>query len=501
MSHEISPAYLTPKRVMQVLHSGQSLQLGEEARNRIKKCRDYLDHRMAKSDEVIYGINTGFGSLCNKRIGKESLEMLQSNLVRSHAAGTGKMVDPELVKLMLFLKIQGLSYGHSGVTVELVERLIWHYNNDILPVVYEQGSLGASGDLAPLAHLALPLLGLGEVWYQGEVKSTEHVMKELGLEPLSLKSKEGLALLNGTQFMSAYGILTGVEARKLLGLADLISGISLEAFDGRPEPFSDGIQLVRRHAGQRFVAENIRHLLSDSRRFHQEKEHVQDPYSFRCIPQVHGAARDAVNHCIAVFENEINAVTDNPTIFPDSDEIISAGNFHGEPLALSLDFLAISMSEIGSISERRIYKLVNGERGLPDFLVANPGLNSGFMIAQYTAASIVSKNKQLSTPASVDTIDSSNGQEDHVSMGANAAVKALEVIENVQSVLAIELLTACQALYLRGTDGIAGKVLEVYEDFRKRVPAVENDRELYNLIDEAKSFIDELNPEAFLPNE
>lgn len=500
MAHEISNEYLTPKRVIQLLYSGEELILGEESRERIVSCRAYLDKRLSESDEVIYGINTGFGSLCGKRIGKESLEVLQSNLVRSHAAGTGKFVDPELVRLMLFLKIQGLSYGHSGVSVELVERLIWHYNNDLLPVVYEQGSLGASGDLAPLAHLALPLLGLGEVWLNGEIKPAADVLAERGMEPMALKSREGLALLNGTQFMSSYGVLAGVEGQRLLGLADMIGGISLEAFDGRPEPFSDGIQTIRRHAGQRYVAENIRHFLNDSKRFFEAKEHVQDPYSFRCIPQVHGAVRDAVGHCIAVFENEINAVTDNPTIFPDSDEVISAGNFHGEPLALALDFLAIGMAEIGSISERRIYKLVSGQRGLPDFLVANPGLNSGFMIAQYTAASIVSKNKQLCTPASVDTIDSSNGQEDHVSMGANAAVKALEVVENVQSILAIELLVACQALHLRGNEGVASKVKTVYDAFRKSVPAVDQDRELYSLIAEAKSFIDDLNPEDFLPN-
>ena len=498
MQHEISDAYLTLDKVDEIVRSGAKLVLSGTARKRIQKCRDYLDKRMAETDDAIYGINTGFGSLCNTQIDRESLGILQRNLVTSHAAGTGKEVRPDLIKLMLLLKIQGLSYGHSGVTVELVERLIWHYNEDVLPVVYEQGSLGASGDLAPLAHLALPLLGLGEVWEKGERRPTAQILKNYSLEPIALRSKEGLAMLNGTQFMSAYGVAASLEAKRLLDLADMIGAISLEAFEGRSEPFIDEVHVVRRQPGQRVVAEHIRHLLKDSKRFFQPKKYVQDPYSFRCIPQVHGAARDALNHVMGVFENEINAVTDNPTIFPDMDEVVSAGNFHGEPLAISLDFMAIAMAEIGSISERRIYKLVNGERGLPDFLVANPGLNSGFMIPQYTAASIVSKNKQLCTPASVDTIDSSNGQEDHVSMGANAAVKSLEVVENVETVLAIELLNATQALYLRGTGNCASFVKKIYAEYRKTVPAVEQDREMYPLIAASREFLSELKVRDFL---
>jgi len=493
MRHAISDEYLTLDKVDEIVRSGADLELSEGAKNRIVKCRDYLDQRMEKSDDPIYGINTGFGSLCNTTVSNESLGQLQQNLVTSHAAGTGKTIRPELIRLMLLLKIQGLSYGHSGATLELVERLIWHYNNNVLPVIYDQGSLGASGDLAPLAHLALPLLGLGEVWEKGEKRPTAQILANYGKEPLALKSKEGLAMLNGTQFMSAYGVAICLEAKRLLDMADLIGATSLEAYDGRSEPFNDAVHVVRRQPGQRAVAANIRHLLSESENFYKAKAHVQDPYSFRCIPQVHGAARDAVNHCLKVFENEINSVTDNPTIFPDMDEIISAGNFHGEPLALALDFMAIAVAEIGSISERRIYKLVNGERGLPDFLVANPGLNSGFMIPQYTAASIVSKNKQLCTPASVDTIDSSNGQEDHVSMGANAAVKTLEVVENVQSVLAIELLNACQALHLRGTDGCASTIKRLYAAYRKTVPAIEYDQEMYPLIAKSKEFLEKLN--------
>lgn len=492
MVHAISDDYLTLEKVDEIVRSGATLELSEGARQRIIKCRDYLDRRMEKSDDPIYGINTGFGSLCNTKIDRKSLGQLQQNLVTSHAAGTGREVRAEIIKLMLLLKIQGLSYGHSGVTIELVDRLIWHYNHDVLPVIYEQGSLGASGDLAPLAHLALPLLGLGEVWEKGVKRPSAQVLANYQLDALLLRSKEGLAMLNGTQFMSAYGVTVSLEAKRLLDLADLIGATSLEGYDGRPEPFTDAVHAIRRQPGQRVVAKNIRTILGDSENFHKPKKHVQDPYSFRCMPQVHGAARDAVSHCMSVIENEINAVTDNPTIFPDTDEIISAGNFHGEPLAISLDFMAIAVAEIGSISERRIYKLVNGERGLPDFLVANPGLNSGFMIPQYTAASIVSKNKQLCTPASVDTIDSSNGQEDHVSMGANAAVKTLEVVENVQTVLAIELLNACQAIHLRGTEGCASAIQRLYEAYRKTVPAVENDVEMYPLIAGSKEFLEGL---------
>ncbi len=494
MIHAISDKILTIEDVAEILKQNAKLELSEGARKRIQDCRDFLDEKIERSESPIYGINTGFGSLCNTSIGRESLEQLQKNLVMSHACGAGRKVDRELVKLMLLLKVQGLSYGHSGVTVATVERLIWFFNNDILPVVYEVGSLGASGDLAPLAHLALPLLGLGEVYVNGEITATETILSRHDLKPIVLHSKEGLALLNGTQFMSAFGVHTLIKSEHLLDMADLIASCSLESYDGRHEPFKDQVHAVRRHAGQRKVAENIRAILGDSKNWFAEKTHVQDPYSFRCIPQVHGASRDAVAHIKSVFENEINAVTDNPTVFPESDDIISAGNFHGQPLAISLDFLAIAMAEIGSISERRIYKLINGDRGLPHCLVANPGLNSGLMIPQYTAASMVSKNKQLCTPASVDTIDSSNGQEDHVSMGANAAVKVAEVVGNVETVLGIELLTAMQAMDLRGTGGMATAVTDLYKKYRQFVPFLTEDKPLYKLIQKSKEFVAQNHP-------
>lgn len=489
MIHTITDKHLSIERVGEILSSNATIECSPEARERIEKCRAYLDQKIENSEAPIYGINTGFGSLHHKTIGRESLELLQRNLVTSHACGTGKPIDSLLVKIMLLLKIQGLSYGHSGVTFETVERLIWMFNNDVLPVVYEQGSLGASGDLAPLAHLALPLIGLGEVWVDGEMKKSSDVLSSAGLQPLSLRSKEGLAMLNGTQFMSALGVCAAIRTRKLLKMADLIGVVSLEAFDGRPEPFKAKVHEVRKHPGQIAVAAHVWSLIKDSRSMFAEKKHVQDPYSFRCIPQVHGASRDAFDHFQRVFENEINAVTDNPTVFPDSDEVISAGNFHGQPLAINLDYLAIAVAELGSISERRTYKLVNGERNLPDFLVANPGLNSGFMIPQYTSASMVSRNKQRCTPSSVDTIDSSNGQEDHVSMGANAAVKLLEVIDQVETILGIELLNGCQALDFRDVSQAGTAIRKVHKLFREKVSFVSEDRELYPLIAAAKEFV------------
>ena len=435
--------------VSHILNSNFKLKLADPVRENIEKCRNFLDEKLKSSTNIYYGINTGFGSLCDKVISNSDLEQLQKNLVMSHACGMGDEVDPDVVKLMLLLKIKGLSLGHSGVTLELVDRLILMFNNNILPVIYSQGSLGASGDLAPLAHLSLPLIGMGYVDYNGERKKSSEVLAQLKLSPISLKAKEGLALLNGTQFMSAHAVLAIIRSSNILNWSDTIAAMSIDAFDVGKSPFIDQVHMVRNHPGQLATARNIRLILEGSQLFNKAEKAVQDPYSFRCIPQVHGATKDALNYIMDVVETEINSVTDNPTIFPDDDLIVSAGNFHGQPLALVLDQLCIAIAEIGSISERRVYKLISGQRGLPAFLIADSGLNSGYMIPQYTAASIVSKNKQLCTPASVDTIDSSNGQEDHVSMGANAATKTLEVVENVEKLLAIELLTASRGLDYR----------------------------------------------------
>jgi histidine ammonia-lyase len=488
-THYISAETLTFERVNEIITKGYKLALSEDAKARIQKCRDYLDKKMETQTTPIYGITTGFGSLCNHSISKEDLSTLQKNLVMSHACGTGEFVPKEIIRIMILLKVQSLSYGNSGVQVVTVQRLIDFFNNDVLPVVYNQGSLGASGDLAPLANLMLPLLGLGEVHYKGEIVPAEVVMKEFGWEAITLQSKEGLALLNGTQFMSSYGTYVLLKAFRLSYLADLIGAVSLDAFDGRIEPFFDQVHQIRHHEGQIKTAERFRNLLKGSELIAREKKHVQDPYSFRCIPQVHGASKDAIKYVASVFMNEINAVTDNPTIFPDEDLVISAGNFHGQPLAITLDFLAIAMAELGNISERRVYQLIGGKRELPSFLVAEPGLNSGFMIPQYAAASIVSQSKQLCSPASVDSIESSQGQEDHVSMGANAATKALRVADNLERVLAIELFNAAQALDFRRPLKSSEAIEAFVAEYRKHVEFVKTDKVMYTEIAKSVNFL------------
>ena len=448
-NHIISSETLELETIRDIIFHEKKIELSIDSRAKIENCRNYLDHKMDTQKEPIYGINTGFGSLCNEKIEKEDLTKLQENLVMSHACGTGEEVPPEVVKLMLLLKVQSLNYGRSGVQIETVERLMFFFNHNILPIVYTQGSLGASGDLAPLAHLSLPIIGKGQVRYNGKVTDSQSVLSEFNLKSIKLKSKEGLALLNGTQFMSAYGTHLLIKAYKLSYMADLISSISLEAFNGRIEPFHELVHFARPHKGQLKTAQRLREFLEGSEIISGEKSDVQDPYSFRCIPQVHGATKDTIEFAHKVFKTEINSVTDNPNIFVNEDMIISGGNFHGQPLALALDYMKIAMAELGNISERRIFQLISGIRGLPAFLVDNPGLNSGFMIPQYTAASIVSANKQLATPASIDSIVSSNGQEDHVSMGANAATQAYTLIYNIEQILAIELFNASQAISYR----------------------------------------------------
>lgn len=487
--HHISSDWLSIARVEDILHKNMKLALSESAREKITRCREYLDNKMKNQKEPIYGITTGFGSLCNISIDNTQLSELQRNLVMSHSCGVGERVPSEIVRLMLLTKIQSLSYGNSGVQLKTVVRLIDFFNNNILPVVYQQGSLGASGDLAPLANLSLPLIGLGEVEYKGEVVPAQQMLDEMGWEPISLQSKEGLALLNGTQFMSSFGVWSVIEARKLSRWADKIGALSLDAFDGRIEPFMPQIQNVRPHPGQKATGDAFRTLLEGSELIAQPKTHVQDPYSFRCIPQVHGAAKDTISYVANVLETEINSVTDNPTIFPDDDIVISAGNFHGEPIALPMDFLAVALSELSNISERRTYKLISGARNLPSFLVAKPGVNSGFMIPQYAAASIVSQNKGLCWPASCDSIPSSQGQEDHVSMGSNAATKLYRVVENTRRVLAIELFNAAQALEFRRPLHTSPVLEDMVADYRHSVPFIENDTVMYTLINESINFI------------
>ncbi len=487
--HHISSEWLSISRVEEILERGMRLALSNDARQRITVCREYLDKKMATQKEPIYGITTGFGSLCNISIDADQLSQLQKNLVMSHSCSIGERVPAEIVRLMLLTKIQSLSYGYSGVQLETVERLVEFYNEGILPLVYQQGSLGASGDLAPLANLSLPLLGLGEVEWNGEIMSSARMREKLGHEPITLQSKEGLALLNGTQFMSSYGVWCVIQARKLSRWADKIGALSLDAFDGRIEPFMPQIQDVRPHMGQKLTGKAVMDYLDGSEILAQPKKHVQDPYSFRCIPQVHGAAKDTLDYVGKVLETEINSVTDHPTVFVDDDLVISAGNFHGEPIALPMDFLAVALSELANISERRTFKLIAGVRGLPSFLVAKPGVNSGFMIPQYAAASVVSQNKGLCWPASCDSIPSSQGQEDHVSMGSNAATKLYRVVENTRRVLAIELFNAAQALEFRRPMKSSEQIEDMVAEYRKIVPFVENDTVMYPYINASVEFI------------
>lgn len=489
--HQISPGHLSLASLYQITKSNVDIELSAEASDRIEKCRKYLEGKMEVQESPIYGINTGFGSLYNVSIDGQDLERLQENLVRSHACGTGDEMPADVVRLMLFLKAQSLSYGHSGVRKILVDQIVRYYNSGLIPRIFEQGSLGASGDLAPLAHLALTLMGEGELLQGNRWKPAAEVLAKHNIEGIQLKSKEGLALLNGTQFMLATATSLYFEFLKLSYLSDLISAISLEGYDGRAEPFDHSIHAVRNHSGQIETAARIREFLDGSQMISRPKEHVQDPYSFRCIPQVHGASKDAARYVAQVLESEMNAVTDNPTIFPDEDKIISGGNFHGQTLAIALDTFAIACAELGNISERRTYLLISGQRGLPAFLVKKPGLNSGLMIAQYTAASIVSQNKQYCTPASVDSIVSSNGQEDHVSMGANAATKAMKVVNNLKKVLAIELMTASQALHFR-KERSSDFLQNFVQTFREDVPIIEEDRILSKDIEKAIDFIENL---------
>ena len=489
MTHFISSARLSLERIKEIIDNHEQLALSEESVAAIEKCRKYLDSKMEDIDRPIYGVTTGFGSLYNITIPAEDLSQLQHNLVMSHACGICETVRPEIVKIMLLLKAQSLSYGHSGAQLVTVQRLVDMFNNDILPVVYQQGSLGASGDLAPLAHMCLPLIGLGEVLYKGKVRPSTEVWAEMGWESIRLQSKEGLALLNGTQFMSAHAVWSILKAIRLSKWADLIGAMSLDAYDGRIEPFLPLTHLLRPHKGQIDTGKRFMEILEGSQLIRRPKEHVQDPYSFRCIPQVHGAVKDNIRYVESVIENEINSATDNPNVFPDEDMIISAGNFHGEPIAIPMDTLAIALSELANISERRIFRLISGQRDLPKFLVAKPGLNSGFMIPQYTAASIVSQNKGLCWPASCDSIPSSQGQEDHVSMGSNAATKLVRVADNVETVLAIELFNAAQALEFRRPSHTSALLERIFSDFREEVPFIENDTYMHPLIEAAVRFI------------
>ncbi len=479
----------TVEDIAHILHSNQNVVLSEKAILAIQANAAFLQQKVKGTNGTFYGINTGFGALCNIRISDTEIAHLQKNLVMSHACGTGNLVPIKIVRIILLLKIMSLSKGYSGVRLLLVQRLCDFYNRGILPVIYQQGSLGASGDLAPLAHLSLPLLGMGEVYYKGNRVESADALSAEGIEPLELEAKEGLALLNGTQFSTAYALWNLIQAQNIAEVSDDCAALSCDAFDCNSSPFLPYSHEVRPHKGQLQVAENIMKRLSGSELFAKTKENVQDPYSFRCVPQVHGASRDTFDFVKKTIEIELNSVTDNPNIFEVQDSILSAGNFHAQPIAFASDFMAIALAELASISERRIFQLISGLRGLPPFLVSSPGLHSGMMIPQYTAASIVSQNKQLCTPASVDSIVSSAGQEDHVSMAANAGTKLYQVVENVWTVLAIEWMTAAQAMEFRRPLKTSSYLETKLEAYRQIVPALEADRVLYPDIAKTRDFV------------
>ncbi len=479
------------------LYSGieKSLAILKKDPSRVLASREVVEEALTK-DEAFYGINTGFGILASKRIGDDQLKQLQRNLILSHAVGTGDLVSKDISRLMLQLKIHALGLGYSGISKETFDRLMFFADHDLIPAIPEKGSVGASGDLAPLAHMSLPLLGFGSFWSEdgSGVIPADEVLKKHNLEPIDLQPKDGLSLINGTQLMSSYGAFILEKSLRLLKVADLLGAMSLEALQGSIKPFDERIHKIRPHNGQQAVAQNVRMLLEDSEilESHRNCGKVQDPYSLRCIPQVHGASRDAIAHCISTVQTEINSVTDNPLVFPNGD-IISGGNFHGQPLALVLDYAAIAMAELASISERRTYLLLKGHDGLPTLLMEETGINSGFMIPQYTAAALVSENKILCHPASVDSIPTSLGQEDHVSMGSIGALKLLNVFKNVEQVLAIELFTAAQALDFRKPLKPGKGVHLAHKYIRKHIPHAQEDHFFRDEINLAVQLL--MNPE------
>ena len=474
--------------IFKIINKDLKLTVDDIIIEKISKSRKIFENTINNSDDKFYGINTGFGDLHNVKIKNDHLSILQKNLIKSHACGAGEKIDSKIVKIMILLKIISLTKGYSGIKTQTIERLLFFFNNKIFPVVYKYGSLGASGDLAPLSHLSLPLIGLGEVEFNGEICNTEIILSKFKLNSLTLGAKEGLALINGTQYMLASLIDSTINSINICNYSDLIASISLDAFKCSLSPFDPLISKIRPHEGQINVSKNILKNLEGGEITDLKKENVQDPYSFRCIPQVHGATQDTLKYCINIVSTEINSVTDNPLIFQDDSKIISAGNFHGQPLAYAIDFLKISMSELGNISERRVFNLLSGKRNLPPFLSDDPGLNSGLMILQYTSASLVSSNKQLSTPSSIDSITSSNGQEDHVSMGANGANQLRDIIDNLFQILAIETIVSAQAKEFNNHK--SSKIIkEFISHIRKLSPKITDDRVLHNDIRKVSNYL------------
>jgi len=489
---EINGSNLSIDSFYKVVFDYENVSISDTSKQLVHNARNYVKE-VIESEVPTYGINTGFGKLSVVSIKKNDLNKLQENLIKSHACGIGEPFPEEVVRGMLLLRVNALIKGYSGIRLKVIEKMVELLNNNLIPVVYSQGSLGASGDLAPLSHMVLPLIGLGEVVFKGQKMTASEGLNLAGIEPIEkLEAKEGLSLINGTQAMTSIGAISVIEAYKLVNLSLSTLGVTMEALQGIDDVFYDEIHQLRRHPGQIQVANNMLKILKGSKLITKQREmRVQDAYSLRCSPQVIGASLDAINYCRNVIENEMNAVTDNPLVFVDEKRVISAGNFHGQPVALAMDFLAIATSELANISERRLERMVNSSLNdnLPAFLVKNPGINSGFMIVQYSAASLVSENKSLAHPASVDSIPSSANQEDHVSMGTISARKARQIIGNSTKVLAMELFTALQAIDFRGADKLGNSSKKIYYHIRQEIPFIEEDIVMYEQIHKVISII------------
>ncbi len=467
---------LTLHKVQEIANGNLKASINDEAKEKIISCRKKVEI-ITKNDKVVYGINTGFGPLCDVQISPEETNQLQKNLLITHAVGVGNNIDKQISKLMMICKVHALCQGFSGVRLELIERIIYFIENDLLPTVPEQGSVGASGDLAPLSHLFLPLIGEGDFWVKNEILSAKEVLKKHNLKPLELQAKEGLGLINGTQFILAHTITGLLKMEYLLDLADISGAMSIEGYKGSSSPFREELHRIRPFKGSIKVAERMRNLFKDSQNItsHENCERVQDPYSMRCIPQVHGASRNAFYHLLELAEIEMNSVTDNPIVLSDT-EAISGGNFHGQPLAMALDYCSIAASELGNIADRRCYLLLEGKYGLPRLLTKSGGLNSGFMIPQYTTAALVTENKSLCFPPSADSIPTSLGQEDHVSMGSISGRQFNQILGNLEKILAIELMYAAQALEFRRPNTFSEIIEKNHSIIREKVDKLEDDR-------------------------
>lgn len=467
---------LTVNKVMSIVNGSVKATLSDYAISKINECRKKVDN-MANASKAVYGINTGFGPLCDVKISPEETSLLQKNLLITHAVGVGNPIERELSKIMMICKVHALSRGFSGIRLEVIERIIYFIENDLLPVVPEQGSVGASGDLAPLSHLFLPLIGEGEFWVDNQIVDAKQVLKTHNLEPIELAAKEGLALINGTQFILSHAIKGLHKMAYLLDLADVAGAMSLEGYQGSESPFKELLHSIRPFKGNLEVAKRMRMLFKDSKNIksHENCQRVQDPYSMRCIPQVHGASRNAYYHLSELTEIEMNSVTDNPIVLSET-EAISGGNFHGQPLAMALDYASIAASELGNIADRRCYLLLEGKFGLPRLLTASGGLNSGFMIPQYTTAALVTENKSLCFPPSADSVPTSLGQEDHVSMGSISGRKFNQILGNIEKILAIELMYAAQAMEFRRPNTFSVILEQNFSIIRSKVAKLEEDR-------------------------